>query len=317
MFDVKCIYELASGNLSEKSYKSIVDSIASLVRKNNWQKSIIVSENPNSDYWTADDIKELAHQFFEFAITKRKLNALNTIPEHYLSYYFTKIFISFVVNIIANEQQKTGLSYKKCHELVFEISKEKYYSKMINGRLYVSFNPFKDQDFRIDIDNHIFPNYLSPYKISEATKHYKPIVEMILEDVLILIDRPIDLSKLIKIIFKLLDQRFFTSSSEEETVQEEQREDNPKKHQIAIRNLLTGLSKIDARIIFEYLFQPNGEVSLSALKEKYQLPLARSTIHYIIKSFKKKMTNIYTVENEGDGILFMENLSIALDKLAK
>ena len=315
MFDIEYIYELVSGNLSEKAYKNIISSIANMVRKNNWQKSIVTSANINSDYWTTDNIKELAHQFFEWAISKGKFKYLNKIPGNYLSYYFTQIFISFVANRISEEQQKKGLSYEKCQELVFEISKEKYYSKEINGIIYLFSDSFENEDIKNEVDIDSSLKYLSHYKIPENTKHYKPLVAMVLEDIFNLIDYPIELSKLIKTVFNLFDQSFFTNSQEEEIYQEEIKEDNQKKYQSAIQSLLGGLSKNDAQIISEYLFQSNGEISLSTLAEKFQL--SKSTIHHKIESFKKKILEIYFPENEDDGINFLQNLSSALDELTK
>ena len=315
MFDVNCIHELASGNLSENGYKSIVRSIAILVRNSHWQKSIIVSENPNSDYWTSDDIKELVQQFFEWTLKKEKLNALSIIPDDCLSNYFTQIFISFVSNRITEEQQKTGLSYKKCQELVFEISKDKHFSKIINGKHYVSYYPFEDEDISIDFDLINILEFLSPFKIPEETKHYKPLVTIALEEILCLFGRPIEISKLIKITFNLFDQRFFVFFPEEETIQEEPSEGNIEKHQKVIQEILAGLSKKDALIISEYLFQSCGEVSLSDLKDKYQLP--KRTIHYKIESFKKKISKFYSPENEDEDIIFMIKLSFSLNELAK
>jgi DNA-directed RNA polymerase sigma subunit (sigma70/sigma32) len=102
---------------------------------------------------------------------------------------------------------------------------------------------------------------------------------------------------------------------EEETEQEEPEDDNSKKHQKAIQNLLAELSQMDALVISEYLFQSYGEVSLSALAKKYSLP--KTTVHHKIESFKKKISKNYSPENKEDGIFFINNLSFALNELAK
>jgi len=75
------------------------------------------------------------------------------------------------------------------------------------------------------------------------------------------------------------------------------------------------LSKDDAKLISEYLFQTKGEISLSALAEKYSLP--KSTAHHKTEQFKKKVSQNYIPENEEDGIVFLKKLSAALDELAK
>ena len=92
-------------------------------------------------------------------------------------------------------------------------------------------------------------------------------------------------------------------------------EDNQKRHERAIENLLSGLSKQDAQILSEYLFQSQEKISLSALGKKYQMP--KRTIHHKIELFKKKIFIIFQPESQEDGIIFMENLSSALNERAK
>ncbi|KAA6343083.1 hypothetical protein EZS27_009214 [termite gut metagenome] len=315
MFKTEYIYELTDGNLSKKGYGSLLGCIAYFVRKYNWSKNIIASETVNSNYWSADDIKELAHLFFEWAITKRKFDYLNKIPESYLSYYFLQILISFVANRISEEQQKAGLSFEKCKELVAKVSKEKYFYKEVKGIAYLFNNSFENKDIKSDSEINSSLKHLSHYRIPESTKHYKSLVLMALEDIFNIVESPVALPKLFKTVFELFDQSSFTEIQNDAVYFEERQETDSPKYKSIIRNILVGISKEDAQIVSEYLFQSNGEASLSVLAEKYGL--AKSTLHYKTESFKKKITENYIPDNEEDGINFLQNLSAALDELAK
>jgi hypothetical protein len=315
MFKTEYIFELVSGNLSEKGYKSIIGSIAGMTRKFRWQKSIITSDSNNSDSWSADDVKELTHQFFEWVIDKGKLAYLNKIPENYLSYYFTQIFISFVANQISEEQKKRGLSFDKCKELVATIGKEKYFVKEIRGTEYMFVKPFEDNDIKseFEIDNSI--KYLSHYPIHKPTQHYKPLITMALEDIFNVVECPVSLPKLIKTVFDLFEQSSFPVMTDEKAYQMEVPLSDSQKYKSVIKTLLEKLDRTDARIISEYLFQSDGEVSLSTLSDKYKMP--KSTLQHKTETFKKKIFENYIPENEDDGISFLRNLSSALDELAK
>jgi hypothetical protein len=120
---------------------------------------------------------------------------------------------------------------------------------------------------------------------------------------------------LFKTVFELFDQSSFTEIQNDAVCFEERQETDSPKYKSIIRNILVGISKEDAQIVSEYLFQSNGEASLSVLAEKYGL--AKSTLHYKTESFKKKITENYILDNEEDGINFLQNLSAVLDELAK
>jgi len=316
MFKIEYILELLSGRLTEKGYKSFLSGIASLVRKYRWSKIIIVSEIPNSENWSTNDIKELLQQFFEYAITKNKFVYLEKVPENYLSYYFTQIFISFVANRISEEQQKQGLSFEKCKELVCTITKEKYFLTQISSIDYVSIKPFSENVIQSDFDFETELKYLSPIVIKEDTKHFKPLVAMALEDIFNLTDKPIQLPKLVETVYKLLDQSVFVNPNAQDDYDEQSEYDiDDSRFLLPIREILNGITPNDAKLISEYLFQTQGEISLSTLAEKYGLP--KSTAHHKTEQFKKKITQNYIPENEEDGIVFLKNLSVALDELAK
>ncbi|MCX6307619.1 MAG: helix-turn-helix domain-containing protein [Bacteroidia bacterium] len=316
MFKIEFIYELLSGDLTEKGYKHFLSGISALVKKSGWSKSIIISEFTDSDYWTANDIKELTHQFIEHSIEKRKFSYLDKIPENYLSYYFTQIFISFVANRISEEQQKNGLSFEKCKELVDTIIIDKYIINQIDSIDYVFTTSFDGNDInsKFDFDKEL--KYLSHIPILEDTKHFKPLVASALEDIFNLINMPVATSKLVELVFNLFDQKVFSISiSEEETDELTYYEIDTTKFEPAIRSIVAGFSKDDSKLISEYLFQTKGEVSLSVLAEKYGIP--KSTLHFKIEHFKKKLLQTYTPENEEEGVLFLKNIFTVLDEMGK
>lgn len=316
MFKIEYIYELLAGNLTEKGYIHFLSGISSLVKKHRWSKNIIISETSNYDYWTSDDIKELSHQFLVYAIERRKFAYLSRIPENYLSYYFTQIFISFVANRISEEQQKNGLSFEKCKELVQTVTKEKYIINQINSINYIFTNSFDENIINFDFDFDKELKYLSHIPISESTKHFKPLVTTALEDIFNLFNTPISFSKLVELVFFLFDQKEFVNSILcDKSTEQLENEINTTNIQPRIRSIVAGLSKNDAKFISEYLFQTQGEVSLFDIAERYGIP--KSTLHHKIEQFKKKITQTYMPENEEEGLFFIKKLSETLDEIGK
>lgn len=316
MFKTEYINELTTGQLSNEGYKHFISVVSSFVRKYNWPKSIIISSETNaSKYWSVDEIKELTHQFFEWSLSKGKFDNLNKIPENYLSYYFSQILISFVANRIKEEQQKEGLSYEKCRELVISICKEDYTNNTIEGKDIVFIHSFSKDDLKSieDIENAIA--YLSKIPIKESTKHFRPIVKLAIEDIFNSIESPISLNKLTETVFRLFDQRSFNISEiNDEIIAIEEIGKTSIKYDKIIQKLISGLTKDDAKMIFNFLFQNEGEQSLAEIADKYNIP--KSTLHHKVDTFKKKIASAYTPENEQDGILFIQNISKALDKLS-
>lgn len=316
MFKIEYIHELLSGNLTEKGYKHFLFGIYFLIKKHQWSKNIIVSGNTNSEHWTIDDVKELLQQFFMYSIEKRKFAYLEKIPESYLSYYFTQIFISFVANRISEEQQKSGLSFEKCKELVMSIADEKYTTNQIDSIYYVFTTPFEEKAINQNINFEKELKYLSRIPILEITKHFKPLVTTALEDVFNMIDAPIAVPKLVELVFNLFDQKAFANIDfVEETYEHVYSDADSSKFKPVIKNIVTELSKDDANLISEYLFQTQGQVSLSDLAEKYGIP--KSSVHYKVDTFKRKIVENYMPENEEEGVFFMKNLSAALDEIGK
>ncbi len=317
MFKTEYIYEILSGQLSNEGYKHFISVVSNFVRKYNWPKSIIVSSETNATkFWSADEIKELTHQFFEWSLAKGKFDNLNKIPESYLSYYFSQILISFVANRIKEEQQKEGLSFEKCRELVISICKEDYINNTIEGKDYVFTNSFSKDDLKPleDIENAL--TYLSKIPIKVSTKHFKPLVKIAIEDVFNSIETPISLNKLTIAVFSLFDQKSFNIlETKEESIAIEEIARTSIKYDKIIQKLLYGLTKIDAKLISHFLFQNEKEQSLAELADLYNIP--KSTFHHKVDTFKKKIAFSYTPENEQDGILFIQNISKALDEHSK
>jgi hypothetical protein len=313
MFNPEYINELINGKLSEEGYAHFLRSISTVVRKFRWPNFIVVSDvKRNSIFWSSAEIKELTHQFFEWIITKGKLFNLSKIPHSYLSYYFTQILISFISNSIKNHQQKEGLSFEKCRELVLLISKEDFTRETINGVEYIFNNLINKQDIlpQDEIDHTL--KYVSKIPIPEATKHFKPLIKMAIGDILNTLDSPIPIEKLINAVYNLLDQKsFVTLSQGEQSANSEVNATISPSHMPIIKLLLQGVSKDDARLLADYLFKRMGEVSLSELALKYKLP--KSTLHHKIEMFRKKIFEAYTPENEEDGLLFIQNIFFELD----
>lgn len=315
MFKTTYIYELLKGQLSEDGYRHLLNSISYYVRKYNWPKNIIISsEKSSSIFWTPDDINELSHEFFGFIILKDKLKYLNKIPESYLSYYFLQMFISFVADRIKLEQKKLGLSFERCEDLVFDISRSDHLNLKIDGIDYVYNRTINKNEIKSDSDIENVIKYLSKIPLNEKIKHIRPLVKMAIEDIFNRIESPIRLKKLVEFVYALFDQKsFILNDNDKETSSFELRELNNQKHKAAILNLLSDLTKKDAKLILEYLFQ--GDSSLSDLTPKYNM--SKSSIYSIVKKFKEKIVKTYTPENEEDGILFIQNIEAALEKLSK
>jgi len=317
MFKTTYIYELLKGQLSEDGYRHLLNSISNYVRKYNWPKNIIISSEKNSSkFWTPDDINELSHQFFEFIILKDKLKYLNKIPESYLSYYFLQMLISFVADRIKLEQKKLGLSFEKCEDLVFDISRSDHLNLKIDGIDYVYNRIINKKEIKSDPDIENAVKYLSKIPLNDKTKHFKPLVKMAIEDIFNRIESPIRLKKLVEFVYALFDQKsFLPTDTDIETSSIEFRELINLKHNAAIFDLLSDLTKEDSSLILGYLFQGNDDTSLSDLASKYNI--TKSSIYYKVKKFKEKIVKTYTPVNEEDGILFIQNIEAALDKLSK
>ena len=309
MFKEEYIIDLISGKLTQKGYASIVSSIASMVRQYHWQKNIVVADNSGPD-WSNGDIKELAQQFFEWIIANDKLKYVEKIPREYLAYYFTQMLVSFVANRIKEEQQKVGISFQKCQELVKDICNENFTEVSHKDRYYIKSSMATEEIWIDDLEDSI--KYLAHYPITENTKQFKSIVKLAIDDILMSANGYVLTTILPNAVFQLLDQSAFAIHIEESVKFEDL---TGSKYNDEINSLMNGVSKVDARLILEYVFQDDKKASLSELAAKYEIP--KSTIHKLVSDFKQNIFKCYIPENEEDGVAFLKNLANALDERAK
>lgn len=310
MFKEEYILDLLSGHLTQKGYASIVGSIATMVRRYQWQKNIIVSGN-NDTNWCEDDYLELSQLYFEWIISNDKLKYIDKVPFEYLSYYFTQMFISFVANRIKEEQQKIGISFQKCEELVKTICEENYEVVRINNAIFIS-NVVPASKTTIN-DLSEITRFLPQYSIKPTTKHYKPLVKMVVDDIMSEVKDMVSINLLCSTVFNLLDQSEINNSflgiyneATEEMIDE-------KKYDSYIKKILEGLTKTDVQVILEYVFDNSNNMSLSELSSKYGIP--KSTLSKKINDFKNKIFSTYIPENEVDGESFIKKLAYSMDEM--
>ena len=314
MFSTFYIYELISGQLSIDGYKHFINTVSNFVKKNNWPKSIILSID-NNILWSSDEIKELTHQFFEWSLIKGKFNNIDKIPESYLSYYFSQILISFIANRIKEEQQKEGLSYEKCRELVISVSNHDYIVCTIGGKEYVFIDYFSEIDIKTFEDELDILSFLSKIPIYENTKHFRPLVKKAIDNIFRTIGAPISIYKLTEIIHKIFNQKGLTNlETENDFLNGFDLEILNEKFDEIIKDLILGLKKDDAKMISHFLFNNESKQSLAEIADIYCMP--KSTFHNKIDLFKKKISRSYIPDNEEYGILFLQKISKALDKIS-
>lgn len=311
MFKEEYILDLLSGHLTQEGYASIVGSIASMVRRYQWQKNIIVSGN-NDTNWCEDDYLELSQLYFEWIISNDKLKYIDKVPLEYLSYYFTQMFISFVANRIKEEQQEIGISFQKCEELVKTITEENYEVVRISNTIFVSNVAPASKTIINDLAE--ITRYLPRYSIKPTTKHYKPLVKMVVDDIMSEVKDLVSFNLLCSTVFNLLDQSEINNSDigmSNEVAEEIIEED---KYDSYIKKILDGLTKTDVQVILEYVFDNSNNISLSDLSSKYGIP--KSTLSKKINDFKNKIFSTYMPENEADGESFIKKLAYSMDEMA-
>ena len=310
MFNEQYILELLSGELSVKGYASILGTISSLVKWNHWPKSIIVSGTTDKE-WAIEDIKELTQMYFEWVIVHHKLKYLSKIPYEYLPYYFTQMLISFIADRIKEEQQKVGISYQKCRDYVKTICEEDYVTNVVAGKSCIrSADCTNDKVVKEIID---IIKYMPHFPIYESTKHIKPIIKIVIEDILANVDGYLSIETLCNAVYLLLDQSsLFTK--EPDCCSPEEPCDN-ERYSKPIKEILSGINQADASLFSEYIFQNAGKISLAELALKYSIP--KSTLHNRLESFKRKIFAAYMPESEDDGVLFLQNLAKRLDEISK
>ena len=315
MFEPKYINDLLTGKLSGEAYQHFLRVVYSYVRKYHWPKSIIGNERfSSSDFWSNEEIQELTHSFFEWIIVKRKLDYLHKVPQRYLSYYFAQILISFVADCIKIEQEKNSLSFQRCKDIISELIKEKLELRVIDGREYVFEDSFEKNDLKpLDYVREAL-KYYTKMVAHKGKKQLKSYVSMVVEDVFMLGESPIEKTELAKIVYGLFDHNELNDRNEEPS-SEISIEDDLSHFDEIIESIIDGFSNSDLRMIDTYLFKNESKSSLDELSSEFGIP--KSSLHYKIDSFKKKIFNSYKPENEKDGVLFIKRISEYLDKTLK
>lgn len=309
MFKKEYILDLLAGKLTEEGYRNILGSIAMMVQKYHWPKSIVVSDNIDN-HWNQGDVYELGHQFLEWILASEKLKYLDKIPKDYIPYYFTQMLVSFVANRIKDEQQKIGISYQKCNELVHSICEEDYQPTTHMGKFYVKCESVQTEIFADDISEHL--KYMSHYPICKETKQFKPIVNMAIGDILLTTEAYVSIDTLAKAVFELLDQSAF--HAEDINYSESSITTDGDSFKDAISVIISGINQVEAQIIVQYLFD-GQKISLADIASKYEMP--KSSVHKIIVDFKHKISSVYVPKNEDEGIMFLKKLANALDEKSK
>ena len=150
-----------------------------MVNRYKWPRTIIVSSK-RTDRWEDDDIKELAHSYFEWLINHDKLKYIAKIPRNYIGYYFAQMLVSFVSDRIKAEQSKSGLSYRQCKEIVYNICKEDFIINEINNEQYVCIDETSSFNLAKDIDD--LPKYLIKHPIDPIKNNAKSMIRLAVED---------------------------------------------------------------------------------------------------------------------------------------
>lgn len=310
MFKTEYIQGLLRGNLTDDGYQNIIETIAGMVYRFHWPKSIITSASFDND-WLDEDVEELAHQFFVWMIDKQKLKYLDRIPDNYMGYYVAQMLVSFVSDKIKQDQKTRGLSFQKCKEVVRDIANQFFVIDYAGKRYLTKTASAQDVCFIENLDDVLA--YMGNYPIGESTKQYRPLVLMVVDDILRVAGGAVAEDALCKAVFSLLDQRAFEPGERLETSPLEI--DEKKTYAEEVTAILSDVSAADAALYIDYVFQRNGSVSLREIASKYSIP--KSTVQQKVTSFKKKIFSTYYPVNEDDGILFLQSLAMALDKKAK
>ena len=154
--------------------------------------------------------------------------------------------------------------------------------------------------------------YMPRYVIKETTKHFKPLVKTVVDDILVDTDDFVSMDALIKSVYQLLDQSSLPGYEQpDEALQGNDEED----YSPYVKMILSNVTKEEANLYLDYLFGDENIVSLSDLAKKYNMP--KSTVHSKVMNFKQKIFTTYIPKNEEDGISFLKNLANSLDEIVK
>lgn len=303
------ILDLSHGQVSEESYKYFASALKFYIRKYNWPKHILDESNSSKGYWTEEEILSFTNQFLLFIIEKKKLKNISKTPRNYIEYYFKAIIVSYVANRIKEHQNKLGLSFDDTKRVSLEILNDLYFSKKIKNDVFwnkenVFVNPVLNNETINDI-----LDTLPKIPITERTKRYKPRVKTALNDVFSKINRPIKQNVIFNQVFKLFDQSKFLNDTHNKENCHDIRKDEAHR---AIERIMKEIEQRDIHMFMDYFFS-DEKVSMTEISHRFKTP--KSTVHFKLNTFKKKIASFFQPNNETEGLFFIEELHRKLDKM--
>jgi hypothetical protein len=310
-FATDYINDLIEGNLSVQGYNHILKVIAYYAKKNNWPVYII-GEKSNKRDWDFSEYEELSQQFFEWVFVKNKIRHISKVPNEYRSFYFLQLLVSFISEKISQVQRETGISFSNMKKQTLEVLNNHFTKIEYNNSTFwynthmiatpVSFDSIQDKI-----------QYLPKTKVSSSTGRLKPQIRNLINLIFDVCEYPIQEDILMRIVFSLFDQSSFQDRQFESNDVVAESLDKSSIHALAIKRIVQNLSKDDSKLILSYIFSENPP-SMDELAKKFDL--AKSTVHFKISAFKKKIQENYQPENQEDGEKFVEKVYATLDKIA-
>lgn len=313
-FNIDYINDLLNGKLSLEGYNHILSVVGYYTKLNQWPVSIVVPEKNRDSRWEKEDYEELIQQYFEWLLVKGKLNYVHKVPDSYRSYYFLQLLISFISDKISEYQKTTGVSYNAIKKITLEILEDRFCKKERDAKVFWSDGDVILEDMSVSQDLDECIKSLPRVVITEKIKHLKPHVKNCLLSIFEVYQFPIEQETLIKSVYKLFDQsQYHTTEFHSQNSIVEFEAESAKNYKVQVDSLVLNLSASDCQIFLSYLFV-NDPPSLDSLASQFNLP--KSSLHLKIASFKKKISTTYIPVNQNDGVLFLEKLHDALDKIA-
>lgn len=313
-FETNYINALLEGNLSLQGYNHFLKVIAYYVNKNNWPLTIIVSSS-GKRHWELTDFEELCQAYFEWMLSKNKLRYVSKVPIEYRSFYFLQLLISFISEKVNETQSKSGVSFNIFKKHTLDVLDAEFIKLKLGDDLYwYSANVDEFKQLSLDsIKDQI--RYLPRIRVTESNIRIKPLIKGVLNQIFDVCEQPVEQSMLVGLCYGLFDQSHFGQPVYENNLvnnlNSTQAQD--KKIDAAVYNVVEGLTANDCKIFLKYLFSQKSP-SMDDLSNLHKLP--KSTIHYKISTFKKKIQSAYVPENQHDGEAFVKKIYEALDKIA-
>lgn len=308
MNNIKHIVSLAQRKMTIEGYTFFSRLIKHLIYKYNWSISILDEKTNKDRKWGDDEILTFTQQFLTYVLDKNKLDNYKKIPDNYLEYYFQTLIVTYVAKKIKEYQKKIGISYDDVKRIAIPILNDQYFKLELQQKiLWNSVDSFNNPIIQVNsIESEI--GQIPKIPITEKTKHYKPLVNTAINDIFELIKCPIEQDILLNQIFKLFDQSNFFELIEDE----EQYEIRHEEIITAVDLISKKIQNKDITLILEYFFN-DSKLSLNEIAKNHNLP--KSTVHHRTKLFTQTITNLFSPNNETEGVYFLELLHKKLDEL--